>query len=230
MHLEAILGCADALRAVSLEPVEEAPGAPAWMNPFFSGLDLAALYMFVARGRPRHYMEIGSGWSTKIVRRAADDGDVPVRVTSIDPAPRAEIDALCERVVRRPVEDLDQAIFDELDADDILFVDNSHRVFTNSDAVVTLLEIVPRLRPGVLVHVHDIFLPYDYPPEWSERYYSEQYLVAAMLLAEGPHVRVELPNMFVSADPLLASVLNPLWQGVLEGVQRHGGSFWLRTA
>jgi hypothetical protein len=101
-------------------------------------------------------------------------------------------------------------------------------VFTNSDCVVLLLEILPDLRPGVLVHLHDIWLPYDYPTEWTERYYSEQYLLAAWLLAEGTRFDVELPNMFVSEDPDLRRVVEPVWTGPLAGVQRHGGSFWLR--
>ncbi len=201
---------------------------PAWNNGWFEGLDLAALHMFVATHRPARYIEIGSGNSTKITRHAARKSDLSLHITSIDPAPRAEIDVLCDEVIRQSVETIDQTLFDDLGPGDILFVDNSHRVFTNSDAVVILLEVLPRLQPGVLIHIHDVFLPYDYPPEWSARFYSEQYLLAAWLLAEGPHVRVELANMFVSRDEELAAILNPLWTGPLSDVQRHGGSFWLR--
>lgn len=226
--LQEILSCAPALAAIPLAAQD--PAAPAWTTPWFSGLDLAALHMFVATERPTRYIEIGSGTSTKIARHAARTRGQALHVTSIDPAPRAEINTLCDRVVRQPVESVDAAIFDELGAGDILFIDNSHRVFQNSDSVVLLLEVLPRLRPGVLVHIHDIFLPYDYPPEWSSRYYSEQYVLAAWLLAEGPHVRIELPNMFISQDPHLASTLSPLWTGPLAGVQRHGGSFWLRRS
>ncbi len=184
--------------------------------------------MLVATTRPARYIEIGSGWSTKITRRAARVSGRALHITSIDPEPRAEIDALCDRVVRKPVEEVDLALLDVLDAGDILFIDDSHRVFTNSDCVVLLLEVLPRLRQNVLIHVHDIHLPYDYPPEWNTRYYSEQYPLAAWLLAEGPHLRIELPNLFVSQDADLASLLKPLWVGALSQVQRHGGSFWLR--
>jgi hypothetical protein len=199
------------------------------MNAWFSGLDLAALYMFVARHRPARYIEIGSGWTTKIARRAARDAGVDLHITSIDPQPRAEIDRLCNVVVRRAAEDVDASLLTGLGPGDILFIDGSHRALTNSDCVMLFLEVLPELMGGVLVHVHDVFLPFDYPREWSERYYSEQYLLAAWLLAEGRRFRVELPNMFVSHDPDLRRELDPLWTGNLAPIQRHGGSFWLRT-
>jgi len=227
-HLRDIVALAPALQAIPLLPSHDAL-APAWSNPWFSGLDLAALYMFVNRHRPSRYIEIGSGWTTKVARRAASDGGVPLHITSIDPQPRADIDRLCDRVVRCAAEDIGSDLISHLDAGDILFMDSSHRVFTNSDCVVFFLEILPELKPGVLVHVHDVMLPYDYPPEWNERYYSEQYLLAATLIAEGPHIGVELPNMFVSEDDDLREELIPLWTGPLAGVQRQGGSFWLRT-
>lgn len=225
-HLRTIAACGAALHAIPAE----SPDATelAWNNPWFSGLDLAALYAFVATLRPARYLEIGSGTSTKIARRAARAAGYPLHITSVDPAPRAEINVLCDRVIREPVETVDIGLFDELESGDILFIDNSHRVFTNSDCVVLLLEVLPRLKRDVLVHVHDIFLPYDYPPAWGQRFYSEQYVLAAWLLAEGPHLGIELPNMFVSLDEELASLVRPVWTGALANVQRHGGSFWLR--
>jgi Methyltransferase domain len=228
-RLRAIRSLTPALAAIAVEPVPDWPEQPAWRNPWFSGLDLAALYAFIAAERPTRYVEIGSGWTTKVARRAATDHDVPLHITSIDPNPRAEIDRICDEVVRSPVEAVDLQMFSRLQYGDVLFVDNSHRVFTNSDCVVTLLEVLPGLARGVFVHLHDIFLPYDYPVEWSDRYYSEQYLLAAWLLADGGALEIELPNMFVSLDEELASVLAPLWTGPLANIQRHGGSFWLRT-
>jgi Methyltransferase domain len=228
-HVEDIVALATRLRAIPVTPIPGDLLTPAWTNPWFSGLDLSALYMFVAKHKPSRYVEIGSGWTTKIARRAAHDVGANLHITSVDPAPRAEIDSLCDVVVRRSLEELDLALIGDLNAGDILFMDGSHRVFTNSDSVIFFLEILPGLKPGVLVHIHDIFLPYDYPPEWNDRYYSEQYLLAAYLLAEGPHFTVELPNMFVSEDPGLREELSPLWRTELSTVQRHGGSFWLRT-
>jgi predicted O-methyltransferase YrrM len=229
-HLRDIVALHSQLHAIPLVPSPSNPLEPAWSNPWFSGLDLAALYMFIARHRPSRYVEIGSGWSTKIARRAARDAGAPLHITSIDPEPRAEIDQLCDAVVRHAAEDVGPGVTSELEAGDILFLDSSHRVFTNSDCVIFFLEILPELKPGVLVHIHDIFLPYDYPHEWSDRYYSEQYLLAAWLIAEGARFNTELPNMFSSQDQDLRRELAPLWTGNLAGVQREGGSFWLRMS
>jgi hypothetical protein len=104
---------------------------PQWDNTFFYSLDAIALYGLIGVRRPRRYIEIGSGNSTKFARRAARDLGVVLGIMSIDPAPRAEIDGLCDRVVRQPLEDVDGSLFDDVGQGDILFVDNSHRVFTN---------------------------------------------------------------------------------------------------
>src|SRR5690606_30946570 len=96
-----------------------------------------------------------------------------------------EIDMICDNVFREPLEDVGLEIFDALGAGDILYIDNSHRAFMNSDVTVVFLDILPRLKPGVLVQIHDVTLPYDYPEVWIDRHYSEQYLLAAWLLARG---------------------------------------------
>jgi predicted O-methyltransferase YrrM len=203
---------------------------PCWHNGFLSGLDAVALYSFMALRKPRNYFEIGSGYSTQFARRAIQDHRLPSSITSIDPAPRAAVDSICDRSVRSPVEQLPLEIFDELQADDILFVDPSHRVFMNSDSTAIFLDILPRLAPGVLVQFHDIFLPLDYPPEWSSRFYSEQYLLACYILADGQRFGVTLPNAFIKEDRELNEILSPLWQRPeLHGVERHGCSFWIES-
>jgi hypothetical protein len=227
-HLQAVLAHRDRLLAIGMtEPAGSEE--PHWRNGFLPGLDAAALYTFVADGNPSTYLEVGSGTSTKFTRRAIRDHSLRTRIVSIDPQPRAEIDAICDEVVRAPLEDVDLSVFDQLDAGDILFVDNSHRVLPNSDATVVFLEVLPRLRSGVLVQIHDIFLPDDYPDWATERFYSEQYVLAAFLLGGGQPFITELPAWFVATDPELQAMLNPLWEEPsMDGVQRHGGSYWLR--
>ena len=95
-------------------------------------------------------------------RHAIRTGNLKTTIMSIDPKPRAEIDSLCDRVMRLPLELCDLNLFRELEPGDILFFDGSHRIFANSDVTVFFIEVLPRLKPGVLVHVHDIFLPADY--------------------------------------------------------------------
>lgn len=187
--------------------------------------------------RPQRFVEVGSGYSTKFARRAIREHSMPTRITSI-PAPRAEIGQLCDSVIRRPLEEVDLGIFDELESGDFLFIDSSHRTFTNSDVTIVFMDVLPRLRSGVLVHFHDIFWPHDYPPAWNDRYYSEQYLLGSYLLGDGAsRLKVLLPNAFVVHDRELAEICKPLLE--IPGIRRPcddafspygigGGSFWLR--
>jgi hypothetical protein len=111
-----------------------------------------------------------------------------------------------------------------------VFFDGSHRAFMNSDATVFFLEILPALPAGVIVGIHDILLPWDYPPEWAPRYYSEQYLLAAALLARDPRLRTLLPCHHVATTADLAGRLAPLWDDArLRGTDPRGFAFWLEV-
>ena len=213
--------------------------SPTWNNVWFTALDAASLVAFLLARRPKQYLEIGSGNSTRFARHAIKIGGLATELISIDPQPRAEIDSLCTRVIRRPLEDCNLDIFKALGAGDILFFDGSHRVFTNSDVCVFFLEIMPVLKPGVLVHIHDIFLPDDYPPQWSGRLYSEQYMLAAQLLCDRPSFTVVFPNYFVACDADFSGRLSELFRGrdgypaiplrYPNRAQCPGTSFWLET-
>jgi hypothetical protein len=199
---------------------------PAWRNGYLTGLDAVALYGFLACTNPKRYMEIGSGHSTRFARQAIRDRGLRTAITSIDPHPRARIDALADTVVRQPLENFDLGRFNELEPGDIVFFDGSHRCFMNSDVTVFFLEVLPRLGPGVLVHVHDITLPYDYPPSYARRHYSEQYLLAVYLLAGGGTLAPLLPSTFCLQDPELRAITEPFWRE-LQLPAPGGCSFWL---
>ena len=202
---------------------------PGWINHWLPALDAFTLYSLLAKYKPQRYVEIGSGNSTKFTRRAIQDFNLTTHLTSIDPEPRASINDLCDAVIREPFENVDLSLFDDLGDGDIVFFDGSHRVFTNSDTTVMLLEVFPNLKPGVLVHFHDIFLPHDYPADLNDRYYSEQYVLAAYLLAEGNKFEILLPNFFISQDAALMELLNPFFNASdMDQVGRNGASFWLR--
>lgn len=213
------------LLAISLRQPKHSP-QPSWIHNWLDGFDTLALYGFVASRKPATYLEIGSGYSTKLVRRGIRDHSLPTRLVSIDPRPRAEVDSLCDEIIRQPLEATDLSRFEQLEPGDILFFDGSHRVFMNSDVTVFFLEVLPRLKPGVLVHIHDIELPYDYSPERAHWYYSEQYMLAASLLAGHQNFRVVLPNAYVSREQDMLGLINPLWLQ-LPGVAFRGSSFWL---
>lgn len=203
---------------------------PCWINKWFEGLDTFALYGFVASRNAKLHIEIGSGYSTRLVRHVIKQHQLRTELVSIDPAPRADIDKLCDCVVRTRLEDCDLKIFDRLQAGDTLFFDGSHRTFMNSDVTVFFLEVLPRLKPGIAVHIHDIYLPLDYPPERAHWYYSEQYMLAASLLAGHAGFEVALPNHYVAMRPELAGTLKVFWaDSRMADVPQTGTSFWIET-
>lgn len=204
---------------------------PSWNNGYLPGLDIVALYGMIAELKPAHYIEIGSGNSTKVARKAITEQHLATKIVSIDPFPRANIDHLADKVIREPLENVQDlsVITDHLGENDILFIDNSHRAFPNSDATVCFMELLPVLKNGVAVHFHDIYLPYDYPQFMCDRFYNEQYILAAFLLG-GAKCSPLFPAYFISEDKELSSVIAPIWEHEnLHDVERHGGSFWIRT-
>jgi len=164
-----------------------------------AGLDGVAFAAFLGP-ETRQVLEIGSGNSTKFLRHLIGALGLETRIVSIDPFPRAECDALCDTVIREPLETVDLALFDDLHPGDVVFFDGSHRCFMNSDVTAFFLDVLPRIPSGVAIGVHDIFLPDDYPEEWAERYYSEQYVLAAWLLGAEGRYRVTLPAYWVSRN------------------------------
>ena len=184
---------------------------------------------FLRSRQPSTYLEVGSGISTRFARRAIEDGKLETRIVSIDPSPRAEIDALCDEVIRQPLELVDPNHLPALGDSDVLFFDGSHRAFTGSDATVFFCDLLPSLPGGVLVGVHDIFLPDDYPEPFVERHYSEQYLLAALLVGRPEWIDLVLAADYVSKRPELARELGALWaRPELSGIPTQGGGFWFQ--
>lgn len=207
---------------------DPARAAPAWTGVALGPFDSLALYTMLKTRRPGRYLEIGSGVSTGFARRAIADHGLETRLVSIDPAPRAAIDDLCDEVIRDGLEACDPALFDRLAPGDILFLDGSHRAFMNSDVTVFMIDILPRLRPGVIVHVHDIHLPYDYPPQFADWHWNEQYLLAVYLMAAMARLDPLLPTAFICRDARLADLLDrpPLDLGSDNPLWRSSGSLW----
>jgi predicted O-methyltransferase YrrM len=212
---------------LAIENLPSAPREPAWDQTWLPALDGSALYSFVRDRAPSSYVEVGSGWSTKFVARAVRDGGLDTRITSIDPEPRTEVDALCTQVIRSGLETADLRVFSELSAGDMVFIDNSHRCFTNSDVTAFFLDVLPALPDGVLVGIHDITLPVDYPPGWMGYYFSEQYLLASYLLAGCSWIHPELACLYAASDLDLgrrpAALVDAL---VTRGCRWVGTGFW----
>jgi hypothetical protein len=226
--LDLISAVRDNFPAIEVHSTSESE--PGWRNGWLPGLDSGAIYAFLHSRSPALYLEVGSGTSTKFARRAIKDGSLPTEIVSIDPFPRTEINDLCDRVVRESLETADMSVFEELKAGDIVFFDGSHRIFENSDATVFFLEVLPSIPPGVLVGIHDIYLPYDYPQSVAYRFYSEQYILAAYLLAGQPFFRTVLPAWYVFQSPRFETAVNSFWADErLHDVETHGVAFWIET-
>jgi hypothetical protein len=207
-----------------------APGEPCWENSYWGTVDALMQCAALKARDPALYLEVGSGFSTLFARRAISDFGLRTRIISIDPYPRADVDARCDEVIRRPLEQADLTVFDRLAAGDVLFFDGSHVALMNSDATIFFLEILPRIRPGVLVGIDDIFLPWDYPPTWTHRIYGEQYLLAAMLLGGAAGWQVRFPGWWLVAESPLAQRFAELWPVVENRFGRNSGSFWLERS
>lgn len=198
-----------------------------WGNPFYTELDALALYSNIRTYRPRRIIEIGSGYSTHVALAAIERNQTG-RITCIEPYPTAvlaqlssSVEVLCQTAQQTPL-----TLFDDLTANDLLFIDSSHVSAFQSDVNHEIFEILPRLAPGVIVHVHDIFFPWDYPKSWVDErhwFWTEQYLLYAFLL-QNPCWEVFFPTFYTwnaAADEIARSI-SP------EVPCRSGVGLWLR--
>lgn len=220
--LDVIERYADMLESFDAGP----PLAPRWTQDWFPRLDAAAAYAITRETRPRRIVEVGCGHSTRFFARAVDDGALATRILAIDPAPRAEIGQLAGVELRREtVQAAGEAPFRALRPGDILAIDSSHILMPGTDVDMLLNRVLVSLPTGVMVHVHDIFLPDDYPPDWEWRGYNEQLGVAQLVAGAG--WRIEFASHYVvtrMADRIARGVIGrlPLPAGARES------SLWLK--
>jgi predicted O-methyltransferase YrrM len=178
--MAALLDAMDGL-APELARIQEGAGPARFDQAWFPRLDAAAAYALVRRERPARIVEVGSGHSTRFLARAVADGCLATAITCIDPEPRRSIATLPVLHDARLLGDDHRPLLAGLQPGDILFIDSSHLAMPGSDVDRLFLDVLPRLAPGVIVHVHDVTLPDAYPAEWAWRSYNEQLLVGALL-------------------------------------------------
>lgn len=198
-------------------------------NSLFGPGDAEAYYSMIRHFRPRRIIEIGGGYSTLIARLAVAKNAADVEHICIEPYEQPWLDTIgLSRVIRSRVEDLPLDLFARLERNDILFIDSSHVLRTGGDVWFEYLRILPHLRPGVLVHAHDIFLPYPYPESWltvHRRYWTEQYVLQAVLQSNSS-LEIVLAMHFLSKDyPQVLGRAFPVY-GLHR--ERNPGSFWFR--
>ena len=157
-------------------------------NSNYSSGDAEYLYNIIRHFKPNRIIEIGSGYSTLMVRNAIsnnklEETNYTCHHICIEPYEVQWLEELGVEVIREKVEKLDKSIFQNLKSNDILFIDSSHIIRPQGDVLFEYLEILPSLKSGVLVHVHDIFTPKDYLDEWvyGHFFWNEQYIVEAFL-------------------------------------------------
>ena len=205
-------------------------------NSGFESVDGEILYCMIRRFKPHRLIEIGSGFSTRLIvqsilkNKEENDQDT-CHFTTIDPFPSDIVregfphfsgaQLICKKVENVPLSE-----FSTLSENDILFIDTSHVLKTGGDVAYEYLEILPRLNKGVVIHVHDIFLPAEYPKVWplgSGQFFNEQYLLQAFLafnnsfavLWAGSYMHLNYPDALEKAF------------SSYKRAERWPGSFWI---
>ncbi len=141
--------------------------------------------------KPNNVIEIGSGYSTLLVSKALkkyqnEDNSYKYDHICIEPYEQSWLEKLNLKVIRKKVEECDRDLFSKLEAGDLLFIDSSHMIRPQGDVLFEYLELLPTLKAGVIVHIHDIFSPKDYPENWiikENKFWNEQYLLEAFLIS-----------------------------------------------
>ncbi len=196
-------------------------------NGFFEKLDSRMLFCLLRLLRPRRLIEVGSGFSSLLAAEVnVEHFGGSIDVTCIEPYPRAFLRRGVPgigRLIQSPVEEVEWELFSHLEAGDVLFIDSSHVIKTGNDVHFLYLEVLPRLPPGVVIHCHDIFLPFEYPKHWvleERRAWNEQYLLRALLT----HSR-GFQVLFGSA---CAAFFFPDQVADVFGRELSGASFWIQ--
>ncbi|HEX9803294.1 MAG TPA: class I SAM-dependent methyltransferase [Gammaproteobacteria bacterium] len=214
-------------------PVNEVKGSLEFYhdNNSFGSADAEMLYNMVRFHKPGRVIEIGSGYSTRMMKKALDENKKEGFQSShicIEPYEMPWLESLgLDEVVREKVESVNPELFSSLQENDILFIDSSHVLRLGGDVFAEYLRILPSLNPGVVVHIHDIFLPYEYPRSWvveHRRFWTEQYILQAFLAFNSSfRVLAAVHWLYRDRSEQLASAC-PVYAKLNKG----GGSFWMK--
>ena len=207
-------------------------------NGTFSYGCAAITHCILRHFKPRHVIEIGSGNSSLVISKAlylnAKYSAEPIEYTAVDPYPRSIVEnglSGLTKIIKEPVERMETSFFDQLGKDDVFFIDSGHTVRIGGDVNFLILDVLPRLAPGVIIHFHDIGLPYEYPKVYSTNpkfrvFWTEAYLLQAFLcfnsqfeiLLAMSYLMTEHLDKFRAAFPLYDPVQH----------RASSGSFWIR--
>jgi Methyltransferase domain len=199
---------------------------PSWENGFLPAIDTIMLYTILEKFKPKKYLEIGSGNSTRLAAFCRKKEKLYFSITCIDPNPRKEIERIADKWINKQIQLVSLDQFKNLEPNDVVFLDGSHVLHPNSDVMWFFMEILPVIPKGVIIHIHDIFLPYDYPQWVCDRFFNEQYILAACLL-NSDNFKIISPNYYVLTRKIAKDVWAGLWElPALKNVKKYGRSFW----
>ena len=204
----------------------EALGQGYLRNPYFATPDAEVYAAMIADHRPAAIVEVGGGFSTLVARRTIDHVGLETRLVVVDPQPRTDVARQADELVRERIEDVEPGRL-PLGANAILFIDSSHVVRSRGDVPWLFNTVLPAAPAGAVVHVHDVFLPWDYPDVMRLRLYGEQYVLHA-LLSHSPRYRTLLAvhHLCRRHPEALGDALGH-WRA--QAPELYGGSFWFEV-
>uniref|UniRef100_A0A6C0AQI2 Methyltransferase domain-containing protein n=1 Tax=viral metagenome TaxID=1070528 RepID=A0A6C0AQI2_9ZZZZ len=205
-------------------------------NEAFEWMDGRLLHYYLQKNKPKKIIEIGCGNSTLLTYNTKEMFNLDVEITCIEPYPTDYLVKLHDEgkinLIKDKLENIDLQMFKNLNEHDILFIDSSHVLKLDSDVMYYFTKILPLLKKNVLVHIHDIFFPYDYPLDWLKegRFWNEQYFLY-VFLQFNTKFKIQFSNsyaLFKFHDKLKAiqkdsyEIVNNITKGVFGG-----GSMWM---
>lgn len=203
-----------------------------YVNDQFSYGDAFVYYSQLKLLNPNRVIEIGSGYSSALALDVRENFKLDTKLTFIEPYP-TRLNSLLKKsdksavsIIEKKVQEVDPKIFEELEEDDILFIDSSHVAKTGSDVCFEIFEILPRLKSGVKVIIHDMFYPFEYPRAWAvdqNRSWNELYFIRAFLMHNSKFSIEFFNHYFALKFPDVAKSKSSLF------MKNPGGSLWLKV-
>jgi hypothetical protein len=206
--------------------IEREIDGPTFTSRFLSAMDACVVYTGISSYKPRRVLEVGSGNTTHFIMRAIADHNLKTEVTCIDPHPRRDIEELPVHFERRVLEPQDVDRIAELDEGDVLFIDSSHFMQQGFDVDILFNRGFPALKKGVIVHVHDVFLPYGYPSGWEWLRFNEQLALVGWVISG--YFETLFATQYVWRD--MVDDLRLTCRTLRPDLRGDGGSLWLKKA
>ena len=201
-------------------------------NNSFSYGDASVLYAMIRTFQPKRIVEIGGGWASACFVDSIQAGERPCLFTMVEPFPELVMKTVGPpppfvNLVRSPIQEVPASSFTSLESNDVLFIDSTHVAKTGSDVLYIFFEILPLLKPGVLIHFHDIFWPFEYPDTWvinENRSWNETYFLRSFLYNNPAYTILFFNDFFSIFFRSQVEASYPLF------LRNPGGSIWLQKA